>query len=66
VRPTAEIRRHLLLQRLYERVLRLGDQRTTSMSNNGGGQFMPWLALAFGTVLVIGATRKLLYGSTRS
>jgi hypothetical protein len=35
MRPTADIRRHLLLQRLYEHVLRLGDQRTTSMSNNG-------------------------------
>ena len=31
MRPTAEIRRHLLLQRLYEHVLRLGKQSSTSL-----------------------------------
>ena len=31
VRPTADIRRHLLLQRLYEHVLGLGKQSSTSL-----------------------------------
>ena len=35
MRPTAEIRRHLLLQRLYERVLQLGKQSSTSLKQGG-------------------------------
>ena len=33
--PTAEIRRHLLLQHLYERVLRLGKQSSASLEQGG-------------------------------